>query len=203
MANSCNWWPWPRLPWWWHLNWGSGTLSVMKEQVELPKEHRDWSEGPLGVFWCCLCVCFCLLLGEEAGPNPNLRFLLLDEISKPWPGSQQPLIPCFCPLVFKSHTCLFQGCGCLHSASGCCVSRSNKRLVWPREPKRFAPALKRVESQTGSWYLSCSYEFFSPGVLILTSSEPLESSQENEHFGLKIKTKVRVRAVWKHTQGLR
>lgn len=76
----------------------------MKDQVELPKEHRDWSERPLGVFWFCLCVCFCLLLGEEAGPNPNLLFLLLDEISKPWLGIQQPLISCFCPLVFKSHT---------------------------------------------------------------------------------------------------
>lgn len=45
--------------------------------------------------------------------------------------------------------------------------------------------------------------FLSPEVIILTSSNLLESSQENEHFSLKIKYKVREGVVQKYMEGLR
>lgn len=76
------------------------------------------------------------------------------------------------------------------------------RDLWPRQPKRLAPALKQGQRVRRAHDI-CSYEFLSPGVVILRTSDPLESNQEKEHFSLKIKYKVRVTMVWKHMEGFR
>lgn len=129
---------------------GLGHLVSWRNKLNYPRNVETGLRDLWVSFWFCLGVCFCLLLGEEAGPN--LLFLLLDETGKPCLGRQQLLITWLCTLK-AIHTCLCQCCNHLHNASGCCVLRSSKRLVWPREPERFARALNRVESQKGSWYL--------------------------------------------------